>query len=759
MPPNSPPVRKSWLAAGLAAAGFSAWAAVDWYAALPVGALREAEFVGRDRCAACHQAELHAWTGSHHDRAMETADDSTVLGDFDDARFTRFGVETRMFRRDGKFMVNTEGPDGQHRDYQVKWTFGVEPLQQYMVELEDGRVQVLRVSWDTEQKEWFYVRPPDVQDERILPGDPLHWTGLAQNWNTMCAECHSTNLHKNFDSKTNAYHTEYSEIDVSCEACHGPASVHVHLAESSSLFWDRRYGYGLVNPLKGVENVREVETCAPCHSRRGQIHDDYHAGKPLFDYFDPLLLQEGLYHADGQILDEVYVYGSFVQSKMFHKDVRCTDCHQPHSLKLKYEGNQLCGQCHQPGKYDGAVHHRHAGAVAEAAGATLCVNCHMPSRTYMEVDDRRDHSFRIPRPDLSVELGTPNACNDCHTKPAKDAAWAAKWIRTWYGDKRPDDPHYARALAAERNLEPEVEELVELLITRKETPDIVRATAVAMLAGLPGDQPAEWIREALEHDSPLVRAAAARALPAPRPAAQDGAPSGQAALFRQRKEFVGLLADLLEDPVRAVRNAAATRLVGIAGELDGASFRRALDRAVAEYREGLQIHLDRASANRNLADLAAVRGDLPEAIRWMRNAIRQEDYLSGLRSELARLLEQHAGANFDEVADEVRDLREQEAALMLRDQQLLPEAPGPHYQRGMLLYLLGDFDEARQELLKACELGPNDYGNWLALALLCQKQERWDQAVAALERMEQLQPGSPDVRYIYEQIRQATEKE
>lgn len=757
-------LRLLFAATSLLVVGLAVWAASDWYIATPRGALAEAKYVGRESCAQCHQQETAAWTGSHHDRAMEIASAETVLGDFDDVEFTRFGVVTRMFRRDGQYFVNAEGPDGEHRDYHVKWTFGVEPLQQYMVELDDGRVQVLRIAWDTRKNEWFYVAPIDARDERLLPGDPLHWTGMAQNWNTMCAECHSTNLRKNYDHAANAYHTEYSEIDVSCEACHGPGSVHVELAESSSLFWDRNVGYGLTNNMKGVDNNSEIETCAPCHSRRVTIDGQYRHGDDYHNGFHLQLLEPGLYHADGQILDEVYVYGSFLQSKMYHKNVRCSDCHQPHSLKLKYEGNQLCAQCHQPGKYDTPAHHHHDSPAAQSAGATLCVNCHMISRTYMEIDDRRDHSFRIPRPDLSVDLGTPNACNDCHDQDDEDAAWAAEKIIEWYGPDRPDDPHYGPVLAALRNNDPNARQLGRELLSNPRTPDIVRATALTHLAG---QADRRWVGEALTDENPLIRAAAAEALTPPPSreafAAASRDPSATRQLREQRALFVDDLAPLLEDKVRMVRMAAATQLVRFADTLGQSGFKEQLDAAVEEYRAGQELHLDRAGSHRNLAQLNVALGNLPKAIESLRNAIRQEDYLSGLRGELARLIEQVArektGQVSDEVAAEIRRLRTEEAELLLRDQTLLPQAAGPHYQRGMLLYLLGRGDEARKELLEACKLGPNDYQNWLALALLCQQQERYDQALQALERMAQLRPNSPDVRNIYIQIQQAQQQE
>ncbi|MCA9231907.1 MAG: HEAT repeat domain-containing protein [Planctomycetales bacterium] len=694
----------------------------EWYAAYSPDTVRK--YVGRETCATCHVDQMRSWHGSDHDRAMELATEESVLGNFDNAEFTRLGVTTRFFRREGKYFVNTEGPDGQLHDYEVKYTFGIRPLQQYMVEFPDGRVQVLRDSWDTAKQEWFYVAPPDVREERLEPDDPLHWTGIAQNWNTMCADCHSTNLQKNFDLASNTYQTTFSEIDVSCETCHGPGSLHVELAESRSLFWDRRHGYGLAQ-LKGGSAERQIETCAPCHSRRSAIHAGYHSGDRFTDAYDPSLLRAGLYHADGQILDEVYVYGSFLQSKMHSKGVRCTDCHNPHSLKLKFEGNRLCTQCHVPGKYDSPTHHHHTDAVA-----TQCVSCHMPSQTYMEIDDRRDHSLRIPRPDLTVELGTPNACNGCHTKPEESPAWAAAQIRQWYGDKRPDDPHYARAIAAAQNGEAEGLELVPELLRRQAAPDIVRATVVDLLAGYGNEESDRLCREMLGDTSPLVRTAAIRAL-------------SPQSLQRLTSEVV----EALRDPVRLVRLAAVRRLAEYSQQFSDADTRAVFDRAVAEYREAHELTLDRAGAHLNLAALSLALGRRGEAQASLRTAIRLEPYLSGTRDQLAQLMEQSAGD-----PEQIRQLREKEVELLLRDSKLLPDNPQPRYRRGMLLYLLERSDEARKAFEEACQVAPNSYDSWLALALLCETQQRWKQAAAALKEMERLRPGDPAVADILQRI-------
>jgi tetratricopeptide (TPR) repeat protein len=676
-----------------------------------------------------------------------------VLGDFNNAEFTRFDEKTRFFRDGKKFMVNAEGPDGEYHDYEIKYTFGIRPLQQYMVEFPDGRVQVLRVSWDVDKKQWFYVAPSDASQERIEAGDPLHWTGLAQNWNTMCAECHSTDYHKNYDLATNTYKSDFFEIDVSCEACHGPGSLHVELANRRGLFWDRNVHYGLTNVMKGAPNTRQIETCAPCHARRSIIHPDYRPGDSFLDAFQPSPLDAGLYHDDGQILDEVYEYGSFTQSKMYHKGVRCSDCHDPHSLKLKYEGNRLCAQCHEPGKYDGAGHNHHPGA-APGSPETQCVTCHMPHTTYMEIDERRDHSIRVPRPDLTVKYGTPNVCNRCHAKPHESAQWAADRVVEWFGPKRPDDPHYAAAFALARKGDPAGFALLKTAIERPESTEIVRATAVELLQRYPTAESAKLRRDALSDSSALVRASAVRSFATDASSEED-----------LSAKLVKEIAPKLEDRSRAVRLAAANRLVADAADLAASPYGSSLDEAVKEFRAGQSVQLDRAQSNRNLGNLALQLGDPLGAVESLRTAIRIEPYLTGPRTELSQLLDQLA-ANPAQAAiaekaqatpEEIRRLREEEAELLARDAKLLPADATVRYMRGRLLYLLDRQDEARQAFIEACELAPNEYDYWLWLALICEKQERWEQSVSALQRMAQLRPDAEDWKGIFLRVKQAVE--
>ncbi len=189
-------------------------------------------FVGKAACASCHAEEVQRWTGSHHDLAMQEVSDDTVLGDFANASLTHFGVTSTFYRDDDRFMVRTEGTNGKLADFEIRYVFGVHPLQQYLIEFPGGRLQALGLAWDTRTKaqggqRWYHLYP----NEKIAHDDELHWTQPSQNWNTMCAECHSTHLQKNYDPKTRSFATAWSEIDVSCEACHGPGSAHVDWAE------------------------------------------------------------------------------------------------------------------------------------------------------------------------------------------------------------------------------------------------------------------------------------------------------------------------------------------------------------------------------------------------------------------------------------------------------------------------------------------------------------------------------------------------
>jgi len=676
-------------------------------AARDLAANASAVFVGRQQCIRCHEAAYEAWRGSDHDRAMEVAADSTVLGDFDDAVFRHGGVETRFSRRDGKYLVATEGPGGARGEFEVRYTFGFEPLQQYLIPLPGGRLQALSTAWDAERGRWFFLYP----GQEISPGDWLHWTRGGQNWNGMCAECHSTNLVKGYDADSDTFDTTWSELDVSCEACHGPGSLHVAWAEIPPPNRPAVEDDALVAPTSGVTARQQVESCAACHSRRAELGDYDHRGNGLLHNLVPSELREGLYYADGQILDEVYVYGSFVQSKMYRAGVRCTDCHDAHSLRLREEGNALCAQCHLPDTYDTSDHHFHRKG---GAGA-LCVRCHMPEQPYMVIDYRADHSLRVPRPDLSVALGVPNACTQSGCHGDRPVQWAADAFRRWYGEDR--GLHYGTILAAGRGHRPEALSGLVRLAGDTAFPAIVRATALSLLREYPGEAGGAAFARALADEDALVRHTAARDLMAADPAV-----------------LVERLAPLLSDPVRAVRLRAASRLAGIAQGRLPANRAAAYDTALAAYREAMESSRDFAFANQNLGNLSQALGDPQRAVAYYEAAIQIDGLFFPAKVNLA-LLYNAMGRN-------------QDAATLLREVlDANPEQYGVAYNLGLLLAEMGEHAEAAEYLQRASDGLPGRARIHYNLGLTLQFLGRIGPAETALRKALAVEPDNRDFLY------------
>ncbi len=685
-------------------------------------------YVTRAVCAECHESQVEAWTGSHHDQAMQEASEATVLGDFDGARVRHFGVTSKFFRRDGDFYVRTDGPDGEPRDYRIAYTFGVAPLQQYLIALPGGRYQALGLAWDTRPaaaggQRWFHLYP----DRAIPAGDALHWTGRLQNWNSQCAACHSTGLKKGYDPEQDSFATTWSEIDVSCEACHGPGSAHVAWARGAAGHtgrgdkgllvdlggaagaWQREAGEATAMWRGPPRNRAEVEVCAPCHARRRSLVADPEPGQTFLDTHMPRLLDAGLYHADGQILDEVYVYGSFLQSRMYRAGVTCSDCHDPHALEPRLEGNALCGQCHDPLVFDTPGHHHHTPGQAGA----FCVDCHMPATTYMVIDPRRDHSFRVPRPDLAETLEAPDACTRCHADRA--GGWAAESVARWRGDKGPPRSHYASALKAGRDGRPDAEALLTALARDPSQPSIARATALSLLPFYLSLAAIEAYRAGLSDADPLVRAAAVRAL-APFAPEQRLAAAGH----------------LLDDPVRAVRIEAARLLAPLPAAALSAELDLARERALAELVAAEMASAERPDSHLNLGNLRAIQGQAAKAEAAYRTALRLDPAfvpatvnLAGLSRALGRDGEGEAVLR---------------AGLAAR-----PEAAALHHALGLVLVRRERLAEAVESLGRAAALDPGDPRLSFVYAVALNTAGEGAQAAAVLEQAHLRHPHDRDL--------------
>jgi Flp pilus assembly protein TadD len=693
-----------------------------------------ATYTGTARCAPCHATETERWRGSHHDAAMQEATPDAVLGAFDGRQLDHFGEVSTFFSRDGRFFVNTTGPDGAPADFEVAYTFGVAPLQQYLVRLPGGRLQALATAWDTRPAEaggqrWFHLHP----DEPIPVDDVLHWTKLSQRWNAQCAECHSTALRKGFDAAADTYETRFAELDVACEACHGPGSRHVAWAETAPAERSEPAAAGSGLPVRfepwrpgrwrfdGEQPIArrtrplashiELDTCAPCHARRSTLREARLPGEPLLDSHRPALLQPGLYEADGQMRDEVYVWGSFLQSRMHAAGVTCSDCHDVHSLGLRAEGNALCARCHQPAVYDREAHHHHVPGSAGAA----CADCHMPTRTYMVVDARRDHSFRVPRPDLSVSLGTPNACTDCHgDQPPR---WAAEAVAAWFPDGRSGTPHYAHALDAGRRRAPGSAQALAGLARDARQPVLVRATALSLLDARAGGPAPDAIAQGLRAPDALVRLGALEASRTLAPAAR-----------------ATLVAPLLDDPRLALRLDAARTLADVPPTTWTPAERSRFTRALRELRRALALDADRPESHVGLGLLALQQGDLDAAHRAYETAIRIAPWFVPAYVNLADL-EQRSG----------RDAKGE--AWLRRAIAVDPALAEPHHALGLWLVRAGRGDEAETELARAAALAPENPRFQFAHALVVDARGARAEALALVEAALERHGGDRELRF------------
>ncbi|MEJ8569625.1 tetratricopeptide repeat protein [Elongatibacter sediminis] len=650
-----------------------------------VAGATDSGYVGSSACAGCHASEFQAWRESHHYQAMLPATDETVLGDFSGATFDHGGRTHRFFRDGDRFLVETDNADGEMQTFEIAYTFGFEPLQQYLIAFPGGRYQALSIAWDNRPESsggqrWYHLYPNETIDHEDL----LHWTGSFHNWNGRCAACHSTGLSKNFQTGDHTWSTSWAEINVACEACHGPGRAHRDWAAGERSqpdpgfanappgagAWTRAPQQATASRSTAPDSTRPVEVCAGCHARRAEIA----APKPganFHDLYQLSLLEDGLYYADGQIRDEVYVQGSFLQSRMYRAGVSCADCHDPHSGRTRAEGNPLCTRCHSADVFDQAEHHHHP---VSGAGSR-CVDCHMPATTYMGIDPRRDHGLRVPEPQLSIDHGIPNACNGCHED--RTAQWAASHLVQWFPGSKTRAPHAAALAAARANRHQALPALLSIAADPNASA-IVRATALKESGRFPGPEVVAAARAGMQATDPLVRSAAVRALEALPP-----------------DHRYALLQPLIDDPSRSVRTDVAMQLADVSPAALPQPARGALENLRGEYLETLKYNADLPESQFNLGNFLARSGQAEAAERAYRQALR---ITPGYLPALLNLADLYRASGMDTVA----------AGLLNDALNQAPDHAPAHYALGLLHVRQGRLDAAVKSLARAAA---NDPGN------------------------------------------------
>lgn len=687
------------------------------------------EYVGSDACQSCHAEAYAHWRQSHHFAAIAKATDETVKGDFNDSRFTYNGITSRFYRKDGDFYVQTDNAAGELEAFKVTHTFGTYPLQQYLIDFPDGRKQVLGIIWDTRPKaeggqRWYHLFPdsPSMShgEPAVTSEDPLHWTGIYFNWNSRCASCHSTHLEKNYAPATNRYDTRWAEISVGCEACHGPASAHLDWARKPQESTQAHAGFGvsLVNPgiWKAVQDIAQgkpsvamlkhsgpraevqMQQCASCHSRRLEIGQP----EPRISYYDThqlSLIEPPLYHADGQVRDEVFEWGSFLQSKMYQAGVTCTNCHDPHSSQLKAEGNALCTQCHAAALFDRPEHHHHQ---PQSTGSA-CVNCHMPSTTFMGVDARRDHSFRIPRPAQSAAVGAPNACTQCHSE--QKPAWAQAHIDGWLqasGRTLAEHP-FAEAFHAADSGRSDVGPQLLRIAEDESLPAIVRGSAIARHARAHNPQSVEALGKLLNAPEPLIRLGALRAMNSLPPQLR-----------------YQLLAPHLGEQVVSLRVEMARLLAGLDLTQLGAPQQAQLQSLFDDFIEAADYNAEMPESLIALGQFQIERKQYDAAETALEQAVsvapRHEDALLNL-ADFYRRTSRDAAA----------------APLLERALAAAPNSAAAHYAMGLFHVRQQDYAAAAQTLRQSTELAPANPRYAYTYALSLDKLARTSEAVAFLQ--------------------------
>ncbi len=703
----------------------------------------DSHFLGDNNCKTCHKEQFNDWQGSHHDKAMQLASEASVLGDFNNITFTSQGVTSIFFIREGVYYVNTEGRDGAYHDYKIEYTFGISPLQQYIVKFPDGHYQCLRTAWDTEKGKWFDLYP----EFKVVHSEWLHWSRGGLNWNNMCADCHSTNVRKSYDMASHSYDTKYALINVSCEACHGPGKAHVQRAESLGSDYKVE---GDLKMIAGTPPKQLVDQCARCHVRREQISEYFNFEGTFLDHYYPQLIANNLYHPDGQILDEVYVYGSFLQSKMYQNDVTCTNCHNPHSLELKFDGNKLCAQCHDTSVYDTPSHHFHQ----QDGEGSKCINCHMTGNIYMGNDYRRDHSFRIPRPDLSLKYNTPNACIQCHTD--KDNSWAWEQYRKNYGT--PKTKHFSELLAPGLTGHPHgFEKLLEL---SKDTvyPEIARASAVRAMGNYLDRETIDNMLLFLKDDSALIRGASIDAL-------ND----------LHTTDYATYFFPLLKDKKRSVRVKAFLAIASIPKMQIPEMYREFYNKVEKEFNAHIRITSDFTGGRAKRATFYLKKGDTDNAIKWYESALEIDDRNNMIRTNLANLY--YRNGDTDQAEKAFKTIIAQEPdyghtyysyALLLAELNRLDEAIEQmnlalkympdnvrfYYNLSLLYDKKNNLKKAEEIAAKGLNIAPNNESLLYALAYIYQKNGELPKAKNLASRLITLYPDNQQYRLFYNQLSQ-----
>ncbi|HBH61650.1 MAG TPA: hypothetical protein DDX85_07935 [Nitrospiraceae bacterium] len=394
---------------------------IDVAEATKVPLFGKADYVGSTRCKDCHWKEHDTWKNTLHSKFMQPAGDYTILGDFEihnkfttnvtksAPRLAGEEVTSRMFIKDGRYYVNTMGPDWEFHDYQITNVIGIGRRQNFLTTFPNGEIHLLPVEWDIRSKSWHDLNGL----EKSYPGNGEYWSSTQRIWQYTCGGCHVTGLRINYVEGSDTFNTTWVDMGIGCEACHGPGSNHVKAA-SEYFNYEKE---NIINPAKLPWRLRAM-VCGQCHnwgSSTANIADhkkgipakysyayDFRPGKPLYLSYVENLDDRKKHHQQ---------YNEWMQSEHAKAGIMCTNCHNVHQAEdfenamTKLTPDSLCMNCHK-------TLQRRAAHSIHTFGS--CVACHMPETKGHE----HSHTFQFISPELSIKAGgfdkQTNSCSGCH---------------------------------------------------------------------------------------------------------------------------------------------------------------------------------------------------------------------------------------------------------------------------------------------------------------------------------------------------------
>jgi tetratricopeptide (TPR) repeat protein len=682
-----------WLVAGSALAQTNQWA-------------------GSRSCRECHEKFYELWSTSFHGLAMQPYTAALAKTSLTPQKAEIIAGKYRFLADLGQGAVIERTSRGTN-SYPITQAMGGKNVFYFLTPLDRGWLQVLPVAYDVRRQEWFDTTASAMRHLGDRRDEVLYWKERPLTFNTSCFGCHVSQLAKNYDFKSDSYHTTWAEPGINCETCHGPSAEHAQIFRGLPKDHADTADLKLVS-VKKLSIEQRNEMCAPCHAKMSPVTMNFAPGDRYFDHFDLAAFENADFYPDGRDLGENYTYTQWRLSPCAKSGrLDCIHCHTSsgrYRFKDAAKANEACLPCHEDKVKNAPAHTHHQ---ADTAG-NQCVGCHMPMTEFARMK-RSDHSMRPPAPAATLLYHSPNACNLCHTN--KDAAWSDKLVREWRKrDYQKLVLERARLIDAARK--GDWQKLPDILayLAAPDREEIQTVSLVRLLENCPADGKWPALRKLMADPSPLVRASLPEAL-------------GQ----RLDQPNAEVLVKATRDDYRLVRVRAASALAAVPEESLPEDSRAQVRAAMAEAIASMNARPDDMPSHYNLGNFHMSRQDFSRAAAEFETANRlQPDALPPYVN--AALAYNALGQN------------DRAEASLRRALRLDPTNAAANLNLGMLLAEMEKMSEAEPAFRAAFKADPQSAQAAYNLGILMSK-EHPDEAITWCERAATLRPHEPKYAY------------